>query len=169
MVSKDWTFEQVQAEHDRVLAANPELSDADPKLPLFQWAALHQLDQYEGLFKDDGYWLMTAIRTCASHDLPMPRWVAKEFIKGYDQVNNARAKSWNTVFGLPYPKGSHLSAIRKKREFAGRIWLDIRNILNREPDTPIDEVLFESVGKPYGIGKTLASEYYYYWKQKFGF
>lgn len=38
---------------------------------------------------------------------------------------------------------------------------EITATLATNPDTPIDENLFEVVGKKFNIKKTLASEYYY--------
>lgn len=178
MVNKDWTLEEALAANEAALLKNTERSN-DPTMPLFQWAALHQLDEYEKYYQQDSYWLMTAIRTCANHDLPLPEWAAKAYIKAYDTVNNAKAKSWNAVFGNPYPKGQHLSAIRKRRMLMFSVWNEITEILNREQIwndatkqwesvTAIDESLFEAVGKKFHIGKTLASEYYYAAKKQMG-
>lgn len=161
MVKKEWTLEDARAANDAALAVDPARSDADPTLPLYQWAALHQLDEYEKYYLQDSYWLMTAIRTCANHDLPLPDWASRAYIKAYDAVNNARAKSWSAVLGDPYPKGRHLSAIRKRRMFTLAVWQEIQNTLIDKPETPIDTYLFETVGKKFSIGKTLASEYYY--------
>lgn len=161
MVNKDWTLEEALAANQSKLEANPTLSDSDPTLPLFQWAALHRLDDCQEMYEGDKCGLMTAIRICANHDLPLPGWAAKAYIKAYDTVNNARAKSWSAVFGDPYPKGRHLSAIRKRRMFGFAVWNEIKTILQMRPDTAIDESLFETVGKKFNIGKTLASEYYY--------
>jgi hypothetical protein len=44
------------------------------------------------------------------------------------------------------------------------VWLEVSRIKDAAPETPIDEYMFETVGKKFEIGKTLASEYYYLWK-----
>jgi hypothetical protein len=162
MIDKNLSLDEANAEHEKFLANNPNMSYADPSLPLFQWAALNDLEHMKEVFeKGDSYLLMTAIRVCACHSLPLPNWAASAYIKAYDSVNNARDKSWDSVFGLPYKKGTHLSAIRKKRVTKVKVWIEIKDILKKNPKTAIDEALFESVGKKNNIGKTLASEYYY--------
>lgn len=167
MVNKNWTSEEAWAANQLALQENPSLSWADPTLPYSQWFALQELDICEDNYEKDPYFLMTAIRICANHCLPLPRWAANAYIKAYDTVNNARAKSWNSVFGNPFPKGQHLSAIRKKLMLSVAVWLEVTQIRETEPDTPIDENLFEIVGKKFGLGKTLAREYYYSEKKKF--
>lgn len=167
-VNKEWTLEEAWAANQAVLEENPGKPGSDPTLPFAQWAALHWLDDCRKNYEEDRYQLMTAIRICANHNLPLPDWAADAFIKAYDTVNNARAKSWNTVFGNPYPKGTHLSALRKRRMKKFAVWNEITLILKTEPDIPVDEYLFETVGKKFGLGKTLASEYYYAAKQQLG-
>jgi len=162
MIDKNLSLDEALAENDKFLADNPSVSNCEPSLPFFQWAALHQLNEHKRLFEEGGqYSLMTAIRICANHDLLLPDWVSKAYIKAYDTVTNAKAKSWNTVFGMPYPKGTHLSAVRKKRMLKFKVWNDIKLIIKMNPETAIDESLFERVGKDNALGKTLAGEYYY--------
>lgn len=158
----EWTLEEAKAANEKALAENPERSFADPTLPIAQWLGLKSLDEcrsrYEGGEKLE---LMRAIRICANHDLVMPEWLWKGYITAFDTVMGARAKSWDDVFGMPWPKGTHLNAVRKKRELKFSIWNGVRGICERSPETPIDVALFERVGKEFNIGKTLASEYYY--------
>lgn len=156
----DWTFEEALAEHERELALDPSRF-ADPTMPFPQWGAFRDLVEYRKRFEDgDRYALMTAIRICANHDLPLPGWVSKAFIHAYDTVTNARSKSWNEVFGSPYPKGTNLNALKKKRELRFAVHGTIIGIVKTAPDTPIDSHLFEKVGSKFNIGKTLAEEYY---------
>lgn len=168
MVNKDWTSEEAWAANQAALQENPSRPWTDPTLPLKQWFALQELDICHKNYEKHPYLLMTAIRICANHELPLPEWAATAYIRAYDTVNNARAKSWDTVFGNPYPKGKHLSAIRKKRMNGVAVWNEITRIRQMDPDIPIDEELFEIVGKKLGLGKTLASEYYYDEKKKYG-
>lgn len=161
MVDKDWTLEDALAANEADLAKDPKRSFADPTLPLYQWFALQQLEYYESLFRDDSYYLMTAIRTCANHDLPLPAWVSKAYIQAYDAVNNASEKSWDKVFGRPYKKGLHLKSIRQKRLLKFAVLNEVTATLAMKPSTPIDECLFETIGEKFNIKKTLASEYYY--------
>lgn len=161
MVNKDWSLEEAINADEAALKADPSRSNADPTLPFYQWHALHQLDIYAELYKEDKYFLMTAIRTCATHDLPLPEWAAEAYSTAYDAVNNAREKSWDKVFGNPYPKGAQLAAIRKKRMLSIGVLNEVTSMLKMNPDLNIDDCLFETVGKKFNIGKTLANEYYY--------
>jgi hypothetical protein len=77
VVNKDWSLEEAVIAHEAALQSDPSRSDWDPTLPLYQWSALHELDIYAGLYQKDEYYLMTAIRVCANHDLPLPEWAAK--------------------------------------------------------------------------------------------
>jgi hypothetical protein len=161
MINKDWSLDEAQEAHNKFLEDNPGYSDSDPTLPLYQWFALHELDTYEKLYDTDPYYLMLAIRVCACNGLVMPSWVIKGYIKAYDTVNNYRARSWDAVFGNPFPKGKSLAAARKKRITQTDVWKEVTLILKCEPDTPIDDGLFERVGKKFNLGKTLTSEYFY--------
>ncbi len=164
----EWTLEEAQAESDKALADNPARESYDPTLPLFQWFALKRLEECrEAFHRGDEYELMHAIRICANHGLPLPEWAAMAYIKAYDSVINARAKSWDEVFGAPYPKGKHLNATRKKRMLEFAVYNRINEILRGEPvtsampqRTPTDGYLLERVAKEFHIGKTLAAEYY---------
>ena len=170
MIDKNWSIDEAIAANKKFLADNPSISWADPSLPFSQWEALYSLDACKIKF-ETGHQksLMLAIRICANHDLPLPDWAARAYIKAFDRVNNALDKSWDSVFGLPYPKGTHLSALRKKHVTKLKVWHEVKDVIRTNRQTPIDEALFEKVGKKYGIGKTLASEYYHAVIKQFGF
>lgn len=105
--------------------------------------------------------LMLAIRNCAEYGVPLPEWVSAAYIKAYDAVSGAAVKSWDDVFGAPYPKGTQLAALRKRRRLRFAVRSAVAEILREHPQTPIDEALFERVGERFNIGKTLASDLYY--------
>lgn len=121
--------------------------------------------EYDESNQGDRYWVLTAIKVCADSKLPLPEWAAEAYIEGYDIVVRDKAKSWDHAFGHPYPKGTHPNAHKKREKHGLPIWNEINSILVAMPDTPIDEALFEKVGKKYGVGKTRASEYFYFWKK----
>jgi hypothetical protein len=166
MVNKDWTFEEALRANQEELNKTPGRSSSDPALPLIQWWTLSELEYCKGQYESDTYWLMTAIRLCANHELPLPEWAAKAYIKAYDTVHNAREKSWDKVFGKPYKKGSNLNAIRKKRNLEFAVLNSITNKLQNNPNTPIGVILFDEVGGEFSIGSSLVSEYYYAAKKR---
>ncbi|WP_347275778.1 hypothetical protein [Candidatus Kuenenia sp.] len=161
MVNKNWTLEEVVAAYQTALEADPSLSIDDPTSPYSQWNALQQLDIFEEAYKKDKFYLMQAIGVCAAHHLPLPLWAAKAYIEGYNKIADAKSKSWDEVFGRPYPKGTHLATLRKEKMFKRAVYNEISRIKKSQPDIAIDDGLFEKVGKKFGIGKTTASEYYY--------
>lgn len=153
-----WTIEQAS----EAQTAAEKAGEAGPTTPLFRWAASKRLEFEAKRFNGgDKMALLAAIRICANHDLPLPPWTSSAYIAAYDRVLNCRAKSWDSVFGKPYPAGVHLAARRKRREKSFAVYNEVKRILASAPDTPIDEHLFERVGKPLGLGKTLAGEFYY--------
>lgn len=74
---------------------------------------------------------------------------------------NCREKSWDVVFGAPFPKGANIRARRKKRTLMFAVLNEVRRIRDSDPERTIDAHLFEEVGAKFNIGKTLADEYYY--------
>lgn len=152
--------EEAQRETDAALAADPSRNIADPTLPIFQFVARNDLLVEKARFEaGDRNALLGAIRICANHDLVMPEWLARAFIRAYDKVLRHDVGSWDDAFGRPLPKGRHLNAARKKRNKAPAVWRRVRKL--HEEGRAIDDLLFEDVGKELGLGKTLVSEFYY--------
>ena len=132
--------------------------------PVFRYAAALELADFERLGgARTGFDILACVRKCANLDFVMPDWLAREFIRRYDAVLNVRALSWDApeAFGRPYKKGTNQAATRKRRLLRFGISNSVRAILAAEPSTPIDEALFERVGKQFNIGKTLAAELHY--------
>jgi hypothetical protein len=123
--------------------------------------ATKQLNDLEISFKNgDKSSLMFAIFVCASTGLPLPPWASFAYSNAWaDTIVFAKYKSWDAAFGLPYPKGAHLNAIRKERRLKNKVYSSIEDSINA--GVVVDAALFEAVGKKYGLCKTLASEYYY--------
>lgn len=153
------TFEEAKAAHDECVANGRDA--ADPTLPLYQWNALQQIAELENAFgRGDKMALFAAVRKCANHDLVMPDWVSRAFIRGYDAVLTCSAASWDEAFGRPYPKGMHLANVRESRTKRFAIWLRVSEL--RDIDRlAIDDAIFERVGKEFGVGKTRANKLYY--------
>lgn len=106
--------------------------------------------------------ILEAVDVCALNDFDLPEWLKQAFRMAYNEVRAYRAGRWSEVFGPAHTKGAHLPAKREAREKNHLVYLRIREILNAEPETPIDGHLFERVGRELGIGgKTKVSEIYY--------
>lgn len=147
-------------ETEAILAANPKRDVADPTLPIYRHLARASIEAEEKRFAGgDRAALMAAIRICATHNLAMPDWVARAFIRSYDDVLRCAVSSWDDAFGRPTPKGSHLNARRKRRLFAPLVRMEVARL--HEGGAPIGEAMFEQVGKKFGLGKTLTASFYY--------
>lgn len=149
------SFEEAQA-----LAGD----DISPTSPIFQWADAQYINESRGRIEGgDGFEVLACIRRCVTSGLIAPKWLGMEFNKRYDAVLNCHAKSWNDdiAFGMPYKKGVHLNALKRKRESMFAVYIETKRILKENPNLPIGEELFEIVGKKFAMQKTLASEYYY--------
>jgi hypothetical protein len=129
--------------------------------PLFQAAAHEGLEALREQFEaGDRTALLEAVHRCAWHELTIPEWATVAFMAAYREVAHARAASWDDVFGKPWP-GKHLARLRRRRELIFPVRARIQELRQRSDPPPLDEKLFESVGKEFGIGKTVCQEFYY--------
>ena len=99
--------------------------------------------------------LLYAIAAHIEHDVPLPHWASKGFLRAFKDVTNYRVGSWDDVFGKRLKKGQHLPALRKKHQKAMLVYNDV--VASKAHDEPID---FEAIGRKHGVGATLAKEYY---------
>jgi hypothetical protein len=136
--------------------------------PFFRWAGAQELNELYDIHKDGNKQaVIEALYICSLNSLPLPRWCEMVFLSAYRQVRHYKAKSWDDVFGQPHVKGTHLEAKKEEREKSLRVYQRIKKIKQKNPDTPIDGHLFETVGKEFGTGgKTKTEQWYYKWKNK---
>ncbi len=120
--------------------------------------AAHLEELREQFEKGRGSALISAMRWCANQQLVMPEWVVKAFSRATNDWYNYRAKTLDEAFGVQLPKGTHIAALRKKRDLKHRVHAEIMAL--RTKGRPINKTLFREVGSHYGIGATLCEEYY---------
>jgi hypothetical protein len=111
--------------------------------------------------KGDKAALMRALNLCAECRIAMPEWVAANFHAAYRRVAEYyEANSWDHVFGKPHPAGTKLRAQFKRRQLQPLVYnaIKARHLHDGEP---LDEALFESVGKRAGVSMSTAREWYY--------
>jgi hypothetical protein len=154
----EWPFEQAMEEQK--LFSDPQRSYRGP---LFRFLAFRNLEQLEAQYNSDGdvRAILRAVAKCAHNDITMPSWLAVAFLTQYRKVTFFKLASWDDAFGVPHPKGTHLSARRKKRNLEFAVYNTVKEMLSMDPTLAIDKTLFETVGSPLGLGATLAEEYYY--------
>lgn len=150
-------------EYEKYIADNPE--GCTTFLSFAQWYPTYALSELKDSFNaGDKSALMEAIFVCATSNLPLAPWAAYAYDQAYSKIALAQFKSWDDVFGVPYPKGTQLNAIKKRN----RLQIKVYDTVEAEVKSGrvVGESLFEDVGKKYAICKTLASEYYYDLKKR---
>src|SRR5215203_1356970 len=60
--------------------------------------------------------LFEAIELYLRSRCPVPEWATRAFCKAVQSVQEADVGSWDTAFGRPYPKGTRLSTVRRRRK-----------------------------------------------------
>lgn len=129
--------------------------------PLAQWLAASRVQGMRERIaaKDDSY-VLPALSLCLQHGLVAPDWLVSEFRDRYTAVTQARLASWDDAFGRPHPKGQQLGKIRHRILLRAKAHGLVIQRLRNDPSTPIDQGLFESIGKQLEIGKTQAEDLY---------
>jgi hypothetical protein len=89
----------------------------------------------------------------------LPDWVKKALGNAYWRFKDGDLKSWEEVFGKPFPGKSRKRARQRAR--ALEVWTEVRLRINQ--GQPIDEHLFEQVGKKLGLGGHSTVSALYYW------
>ena len=126
------------------------------------------LEVYRELFELEGdrTLILEGVQLCAKAGVPLPFWLAAAFLRAYaDTRHRHRHKSWDDVFGAPHAKGTHLGADRRRHTLGRDAYVLVGRIKTQNPDTPIDEALFDRVGRALGASRTVTAEAYYRMKK----
>ncbi|MBF0500020.1 MAG: hypothetical protein HQM09_07805 [Candidatus Riflebacteria bacterium] len=124
-----------------------------------QWiVAVNIKDVQSQIEKGNGNALMFAVRACLDAGLVAPEWLSKAFAKKVSMIEKAEVASWDDALGRPFAKRKQLIEIQESLEIGWDIYEDV--IAANMDGTPIDNELFESVGKRFGIKKTRTATLY---------
>lgn len=63
----------------------------------------------------NGRAILYAVRICAENELPMPKWLARHFVKRVNVVFDHTSNSWDDAFGIPYP-GQHIDSLKLRQQ-----------------------------------------------------
>ncbi len=124
-------------------------------------------ERRDAILGGSGLDVMQAVDVCARWGLAMPPWLWTEFHRRVQAVTQAQVSSWDDekALGRPYPKGTHLSSVRKQGRAGPVIVHIVKKILADAPQTPIDDMLFEQVAERLrnqpGLGRSEVSRLYY--------
>ncbi len=159
MPADPWLWEDLDADAWQELAFRSH--DFGPTSPVMQYAAVMRCKSERlAIENGDGFAVLACVRTCGTSGLTMPDWLVSAFNRKYDAVLDCRASSWDDpkAFGAPYPKGTNLNALRKRRIGRLRMWSGVVQAV--QTGQKVNKIFFERLGEPYGYGKTLAEELY---------
>lgn len=109
-------------------------------------------------FRPDKHALMSMIVICAQLRLPLPIWAAQMVTDIEFRWRTGKLKSWEDVFGKPFRGKTRKGALTRSRKL--EVWIEVQRL--HQQGRPIDESLFEEVGKKLKIGgKSTVSHLYY--------
>ena len=120
------------------------------------------LDKFHSDYRSgDKISLLYVISVCANGNLKIPEWAKNEINEALRKLRKYEVRTLDEAFNIKKEKG-HLNALKKRSTIGPAIYE--RVIRLHAIKKPIDSQLFEEVGKEFNIGKTLASQYYYYFR-----
>jgi hypothetical protein len=108
----------------------------------------------------DKYALLRAIRFCLNQKIVAPAWIVTAFFRATNKWYQMDVKTLDAALGVEWPKGKSMAAAKKRRKLQNAVYCAVSETRQRDPDRPIDDLLFEDVGKQFSVGKTLAKDYY---------
>ena len=147
------TFDPWTATIEEAIAAQ-ELDTESPSYaqPIFQWQAVQWVNaERHGVEVGKPGAVLDAISYCAWHDLKMPDWLAKAFLKQYRAARHYQVRTWDEAFGPAHPGKINLRFAQRRphsRVFLGDAMI---SVLRRGPcDRAIDREFWEEVGAVIG-------------------
>jgi len=107
--------------------------------------------------------LMSMIVFCACENVPLPDWAAEVMLQAHQDWQSGELESWGDVFGKHYRGKSRKGARRDTPAHVIRVSQEVLR-LHRQEEYPMDEALFEAVGKKFGIAATTVKKLFYGYK-----
>jgi uncharacterized protein (DUF433 family) len=107
--------------------------------------------------------LLRMLEHCALFRRAMPEWASFEFDSIYRAALAGGIQSWDDVFGRPWhpkrPRAQRRAVSTEAQKWA--VWKRVRDLHEGEGKPPIDNALFERVGRETGVGgkSTVAALY----------
>jgi hypothetical protein len=105
--------------------------------------------------------ILECLNLCFVWHEPTPPWLEQAFANAYGAKSEGKIKSWDEVFGRPFKKGTQPAREYYKKRIVNDLYKRVVERHDGGAGEPIDKKLFESVGKEFGVGGTVASELYY--------
>jgi len=77
----------------------------------------------ESIDEGNGFLVMEAMSIICQYRLPVPDWLAADFVKRVQKVTGREVRSWDDAFGSPIPKGGKLPKLKFNEDFHGMIYM----------------------------------------------
>jgi hypothetical protein len=103
--------------------------------------------------------LLDAVDYCARSGTAMPLWLAEAYCSRYIAWLTYEVKTLDQAFGVER-KGERIPERRKRKLLEASVAMEVDK-LHRQKKLPIDEALFERVGKILNITPGMARDIYY--------
>jgi hypothetical protein len=130
--------------------------------PYFRATARYILEGYERRFATGDEWaLVNTLDTCAIHELALPEWAAREWVRRIHAADRFKVASWDDVLPRIKSKGRKLATLRLEQRWTLPVFFAVHS--EHQRGTPIDDALFAHLVEHYQwpISGALAKKLYY--------
>jgi hypothetical protein len=111
-----------------------------------------KLKEYEIRFRGgEKYAAFAALTACVMWCRPLPSWVGREIWLAHDLYRKGQLRSWDDVFGKPFPGRRRKGISTKAKDLA--VWARARQLYETE-DFYLDDELWERLAKEFDMGTT---------------
>lgn len=114
--------------------AEKEPGAFEPQGAMQQFLAAHGLLENRAFYEANP---LDGIASCCTAGLAPPEWLARAFLRRFQQVRGARASSWDDAFGAPWPKNVQLPAVRRRELNRMKIGNLVADFVKRHPSLPM--------------------------------
>ena len=133
------------------------------------WDPNAQLRHIEQRFREgDRRAILEALALCLKYESggpEIPRGASAAFLTAFAEVSDYSVKSWDDVFGKPFPKGKSQSALKIERRVAEPLFRYVMTERFMPPQRKLNDILIEEIAEIFGLSKTRAWEYYRAYKK----
>ena len=172
----EWSDEDCQAQQAKFISGGGRVEQVISPHHIHE--AIKELSEFHKFKKDGslrGPHVVLALRVCAAHGIPIPVWLAGEYINRVQRFIDWEADSLDEAFGFPRRSGKHRDDYLYRANLAPIAYRAVNEWRRkcRHPNpkwrgkrpTPIDALLFEEVAE--SIGETIyATREAYYFAKK---
>ena len=113
--------------------------------------------------------LFRVLTLCALFRRPLPEWAAAAFVLIYRVALAGEIRSWDDVFGRPWEQEKRRAQQRgvRTQSWKWELWKLVHELHEGKGKPPIDDALFERVGRELGIGGRRSRLFMDEWNARF--